>query len=903
MRQNDRNWDTAWATLPNKLEAVVLGERKIDSFSWHSISNCREAIDFLVVSHHGLLESDEKLPTAKGRHVRRVPSDLQITPQGAVSTALLDRYWTLEDAFAGKIDIADSMFWRGLVAYARVALIFADHVVSSQQVHQAINESELYANTRREGEKRILNQTLNWHLENVASTARDTMWRISRLTSSSEKDQLVGLSEESVSALTQLSDSAGRFAWQNKCAQALSKARELYPEQGALVFNMAATGSGKTRMNARAACVLSRDRSPRFSIALNLRSLTLQTGDALKQGLNLGADELSVVIGDKTAADLFKWGKSADVAALSDDNNVDENPIEDEVSCYGEPQVLPAWMEPLFPKEREKAVIGAPLLVSTIDFLAAAGNPGAQGHHVKAVLRLMTSDLVLDEIDGYEPTALCAVLRLVQLSALFRRNVICSSATLSKPVAVAIERAYRSGCQMLECLESYNKAVDTDGPREVKRGGFIRALIDDELEPVVTAVSVDTADFEAQYKVRLGDIKERLRDKSAYRLATLQRLGLESPDSWLEAACASVKELHSDNAWKFNEQKLVSFGLVRVANISTAIEVARYLADNINGCRVACYHSNDLAISRFFKERSLDKLLSRSKGNDHIRAAPEIRAIVNSELSSSIPFIVVATPVEEIGRDHDFDWAVVEPSSAQSIVQTCGRVNRHRLAACEREPNVKILQFNYRHCKNISSGRSDSAAFIFPGFEALPGSRRRNRDYLDHDLGNLLSWTDDRLKIDASVRFDSESFPLARADDRAIERVLSDYFGENGCFVCSPVDVWTLTNGPYDRTRLREQSIARQSWRLEVNDGRLEFFRKERVERGGRLIDHWFEDTMVVHSKHHNAWLSLSPAEMVALCEEVGISTQDGMQVELGAFSEQERFEFDEGFGIRRISQ
>jgi len=214
---------------------------------------------------------------------------------------------------------------------------------------------------------------------------------------------------------------------------------------------------------------------------------------------------------------------------------------------------------------------------------------------------------------------------------------------------------------------------------------------------------------------------------------------------------------------------------------------------------------------------------------------------------------------------------------------------------------VKIIQFNHRHCKNVASGRSESAAFIFPGFEASPGSRRRNRDYLDHDLGNLLSWTDGRLKIDASLRFDSDNFPLARADDRAIERAMSDYFGENGCFVSSPVDVWTLTNGPYNRTRLRDQSLARQSWRLEANDGQLEFFRKERVERGGRLIDQWFVDTMLVRGTHQNAWLCLSPVEMVALCEEVGISTEDGMQVELGVFSEQERFEFDEGFGIHRI--
>jgi CRISPR-associated endonuclease/helicase Cas3 len=903
MRRNGHSWSSAWKDLPSKLDAVILGERTIDSFSVDGISSCREALDFLIVSHHGLLESDERLPTAKGRHIRRFPSDAQISPYGSVSSIILDRYWAIEEVLLSKMDTNDSVFWRGLVAYARAALIFADHVVSSEQINQMIKEAELCANTRREQGARVLNQTLDWHLENVAFKARDVMWRMSQLTSTASDDQLIGLSEEAVTTITRRSDSAGRFAWQNKCAQALSKAREAYPDRAALVFNMAGTGSGKTRMNARAACLLSRHRSPRFSIALNLRSLTLQTGEALKSGLGLGGDEMAIVIGDKTAADLYNWSKSVDAAALSDINNVDENPIEDELSCYGQPQPIPSWMEPLFRKEQERVVVGAPLLVSTIDFLVAAGNPGDQGRHVKAILRLMTSDLVLDEIDGYEPTALCAVLRLVQMSALFRRNVICSSATLSKPVALAIERAYRSGCKMLEHLEGYHKAESSQSSSEGSRIGFIRALIDDDLEPIVAAVEVDADDFGSQYSARLEDINAHLQKKSTYRLADLQQLESESPQQWLEAVRKSVQELHVLNAWRFNEAKSISFGLVRVANISTAITVARHLADHFSDCRVACYHSNDFPISRFHKERALDRLLSRGNGDEHIRNSPDIREIVEKAAGDSVLFIVVATPVEEIGRDHDFDWAVVEPSSAQSIVQTCGRVNRHRLVACGDCPNIKLLQFNYRHCRNVSTGKGDRAAFIFPGFEATPGSRKASRDYLGHDLSRLLLWSDNKLRIDASVRFDTKHFPLARADDRSIERLLLDYFGESGCFVCSPTDVWTLTRGPYDLTRLRDKSFMHQCWRMVISDGVVEFFRKERVEKAGMLMDRWLEDSMVIVPKRRNAWLCLSPEEMAMLCAEVGIPLQDGMEVELAVFSEGERFEFDEGFGIKRVDQ
>ena len=66
----------------------------------------------------------------------------------------------------------------------------------------------------------------------------------------------------------------------------------------------------------------------------------------------------------------------------------------------------------------------------------------------------MSADLVLDEIDSYDPESLVAVLRLVQWCAFFGRNVICSSATLSRPVAQAVEaaRKWRAHCGMAERL-------------------------------------------------------------------------------------------------------------------------------------------------------------------------------------------------------------------------------------------------------------------------------------------------------------------------------------------------------------------------------------------------------------------------------------------------------------------
>ena len=101
--------------------------------------------------------------------------------------------------------------------------------------------------------------------------------------------------------------------------------------------------------------------------------------------------------------------------------------------------------------------------------------------------------------------------------------------------------------------------------------------------------------------------------------------------------------------------------------------------------------------------------------------------------------IVVATPVEEIGRDHDFDWTVIEPSSTQSIVQTAGRVNRHRLNITDKA-NIAILQFNRRE---VEGGYNH--VFQRPGLEiGVP--------YRSHDLAELFDWAAIE-QIDARMRF------------------------------------------------------------------------------------------------------------------------------------------------------
>jgi hypothetical protein len=162
---------------------------------------------------------------------------------------------------------------------------------------------------------------------------------------------------------------------------------------------------------------------------------------------------------------------------------------------------------------------------------------------------------------------------------------------------------------------------------------------------------------------------------------------------------------------------------------------------------------------------------------------------------------------------------------------------------------------------------------------------------------------DGGLKIDGVLRFDGVRSLLARADDRAIEELLSPYFGEKGWFVHDPTDAWLLTQGPYFETPLRDNAVPRVAWRIHSDQSEPVFFRKERVPLGGRLVDRWMHTEMRVVPKAGNAWLALSVVDMEELCRRAEVNAEDGLQVELDRYSPNELYEYDEGFGILRAPE
>lgn len=760
--------------------------------------------------------------------------------------------------------------FRALATVSRIALILADHAVSGVDktqsegngMHLATHPDAVFANTTDHNGVRVKNQALNWHLSHVGNEASAMVSRMLTF-------QPPGLTGTAVARLRERS--TDRFQWQNRAADAIEDAQRQEPLP-TLVLNIAGTGSGKTRMNMRAVAALhppdeEGNQTPlRVATALNLRTLTLQTRDAYAKQLGLDKEELACVIGDKISIRLHEAGKKSD--AVFDD---DENEPEEDFEFVGQAADPPEWLRGFLEKKPVlKPLIMSPVVVSTIDFLINAGEPHRQGNHGLAMLRMMHSDLILDEIDAYDPKAMVAVARLVTASAMWGRDVIASSATLSPPVVKVLYDAFELGMKLRGGL--HGSAVR-----------WRQVVIDDRVAPLVATCETASeflSAFSGHLQMMMGAMGEQ-----RFRPAELQAVdraggrarGETNFFTAIEKACMRMHERHAwdapANIASFAGK--ISIGLVRVANIRVAIKVARRLAESLPDVRVCCYHAQVGLLQRWNIERTLDDILTRKSAmwkshtlqNAFMEEALR-RAVATG--GSDLRCIVVATPVEEIGRDHDFDWAVIEPSSSQSIVQTAGRVNRHRLDAIA-SPNIAVLQFNYHTCTK----EPGDPVFCRPGLE----SESTMDAYGQHDLAQLVNWPALQIagQIDARLRYQTQVHPFALADDRALSRAVESHLSR---FIKSDGCAW-LMKDTYAKAPLRDNAGSlREEWFVDEHGV---YFRQEPNGKTGKVFapKRRDPDPDAVVDPHANDWLVLDLAQLCLLARENSVPIDKATSVEV----------------------
>ena len=621
---------------------------------------------------------------------------------------------------------------------ARLCLMLADHHYSSlpadsSQRVQGDGGTCLYANTGPGGQPK---QALDEHLLGVARGAG----LIAHALPGFERE-LPALAQHK--GLRKRSGSS-RFAWQDKAADAASALREVAREHGAFVVNMASTGCGKTLANARILYALADPRRGlRAAYALGLRTLTLQTGRAYRADLHLRDDELAIMVGGSASRALFEHyeaqseatGSASSQALLDEDSHVI---YEGDASSH--PLLSRALADVAI-----RRLLAAPLLVCTVDHLVPATEGLRAGRQIAPMLRLMSGDLVLDELDDYDLDDLPALTRLVHWAGLLGTRVVLSSATLPPALVEGMFRAYHAGRQQYRRNRGAQGAADASAPEVA-----VPCLWVDEFG-VQQVEGLRTADFSAQHARFVAQRVRALAKATPLRRAELLPLQLpaevQSHKEQVGAAFAqplrdACLRLHADHAEVDPiSGKRVSFGLVRMANIEPLIHTARALIElgAPEGMRIhlCVYHARFPLVQRSAIEQQLDAVFNR-RDAQAVWRLPGVRAVLDSHGEAHQVFIVLASPVCEVGRDWDADWAVAEPSSMRSLIQLAGRVQRHRARPPER-PNLLVFDTNLRHFHNEKGpDHKPAAIFVRPGFEARGKPVSHPFRLLAHRLGTLL---------------------------------------------------------------------------------------------------------------------------------------------------------------------
>ncbi|MCT8350763.1 type I-F CRISPR-associated helicase Cas3f [Photorhabdus kayaii] len=516
-----------------------------------------------------------------------------------------------------------------------------------------------------------------------------------------------------------------KYRWQDQAFDIACALRERSVEQGFFGINMASTGCGKTFANARIMYGLADEKQGcRFSIALGLRTLTLQTGDALRKRLHLEEDDLAVLIGSQAVKELHQLRQKAlepDVGSISAEALFAEHQY---VSYDGslDDGRLSHWLRK---DNKLNKLLSAPVLVATIDHLIPATEGIRGGKQIAPMLRLLTSDLVLDEPDDFDINDLSALCRLVNWAGLLGSRVLLSSATLPPALIQTLFNAYRAGRQdyQLACGQP-------NAPVNICCAWF------DEYETTQQDV-VDAYQFQEQHNIfvnkRIGWLKKivPLRKAELVQIISESRKVDNVINAIAEVMHSSILKLHEEHHQTHSSGKTVSIGLIRMANINPLVAVAQRLLQipspknvRIHYC---VYHSQHPLAIRSHLEHRLDSTLTRYDEEELWQVA-EIRKALEEMPEKHHIFVVLATSVAEVGRDHDYDWSIAEPSSMRSLIQLAGRIQRHRRKEPQ-GPNLHILAKNY---KALKATDLEHPVYCRPGFEST------SYRLASHDLCELL---------------------------------------------------------------------------------------------------------------------------------------------------------------------
>lgn len=602
---------------------------------------------------------------------------------------------------------------------ARLAMMLADRYYSSQpEVTPEWRSSSYFtqANTYdKSSGKTGFKQQLDEHLIGVAIHSKEIANALPKLKVDLPKlEDVKPLSEYIKKSEKRVFE---KYGWQNTARKLASELGSETINNGFFGINMASTGKGKTIANAKVMYAIGEQTgNKRFSVALGLRTLTLQTGLEFKHSIGLNDEQLAIAVGGSAVKQLFEniQGKENKKSERSCGSESAEEHLNEEIYTHYQGKAvhsLSQWTE--HDKNIDK-LISAPALVCTIDHLISATEGTKGGRQTAAMLRLLSSDLVLDEPDDFGLSDLPALCRLVNWAGMLGSRVLLSTATMPPALAFALYESYRTGWQQ------YAKANLIGWAGNICCAWFDENAVSD----IEKSQIADLTAFKSEHNKFVNKRLSFLRDVKSQvkRIGKIVEVEQSAESSPLQAIAKTVhnqlSQLHRAHHTSL-EGKTVSIGLVRMANINPLVNVAQKLIafdapviEQNNDCCIhfCIYHSRYPLAIRSAIENQLDTALKRKHEDDIFAPSHPVGRVIKHFPQKHHIFVVLASPIAEVGRDHDYDWAIVEPSSMRSIIQLAGRVLRHRETTIT-QPNIVLLNQNYK----ALNGKD--VCFTRPGFE------------------------------------------------------------------------------------------------------------------------------------------------------------------------------------------
>lgn len=865
--RDDREWLERLKSMDDKIARSLLESVPADGLGrqpppMKGMPPLAQAIGWLIVSHHRLPANPDKKAGISRNTFRAFPASLKASWCGERTQqadekdrdfqTLKTQCWQFPkgSAFASRQwreragQLAEKMLslnrlyeqdWLDnpyAIHLARLGLMLADHYYSSQPSLARYGDRDfpLHANTDQDGH---LKQRLDEHLIGVEVNATHLLRQLPRL------DRQVSRIARHKGFTRRSPDR--RFAWQDKAYDLAVSIRERAGRQGFFGVNMASTGTGKTLANGRILYGLADPKcGARFNIALGLRTLTLQTGDVYRKRLSLGDEDMAVLVGGGAIRDLHEQQKQ--VATLSVRGSESTESLLDESSFVHyegslEDGPLANWLKK---SPDAQKLLAAPILISTIDHLMPATEGTRGGHQIAPMLRLLDSDLVLDEPDDFDLSDLPALTRLVNWAGMLGSRVLLSSATLPPALVQGLFEAYRAG-----------RAIYQQNRGEPGQGVNVCCAWFDEFNQQAE-VCPDAERFQQAHRRFVEKRLQRLGTAPQKRKAFIQEVDIaanapkeEIYQHWAKILRNTAEALHENhNSTDPITGRRFSCGLIRMAHIDDIIATARELlalgASEGRRIHLCVYHARHPLLMRAAIEEKLDRLLKRHNP-EALFDQPEVRNMLDNHEEQDQLLVILASPVAEVGRDHDYDWAVVEPSSIRSIIQLAGRVRRHRGVPDSDAPNIALLQINLKHL--LSGGRQP--AFCKPGFETWRSDGKEPL-LVSHDLHELIT-KEQLARIDASARI-AEREPLDPrhnlADlEHAQLRALMGLEPHPAIPSKDPVTLWYQTrahlSGELQRRQpFRHDSVRRRRYYLDLDDDNEDELVFRRFERYGPDSEH-----------------------------------------------------------------